>query len=73
MAFSIFKDRASFESWSLIAPRAVSDMTALTRPSETVYYEGTLVISSGKFFVVYSSILTEYAARFELTVNVTHF
>lgn len=44
---TIFKDRASFENW---AKTANTDINAeQSRSPEKVYYEGTLVINSGKY------------------------
>jgi heme-degrading monooxygenase HmoA len=42
---TIFKDRKSFEEWVASHPRAT---IATQRAPEIVYYEGTLVISSGE-------------------------
>lgn len=48
VATKIFKDRASFESWVKKAAAGPSfSETTQKRPPEAVYYEGTLVISSG--------------------------
>ena len=44
VATTIFQDRKSYEQWS--SSRSDNNMT-LQRKPETVYYEGTLVISSG--------------------------
>lgn len=45
VATTIFQDRKSYEQWSLL--RNNENVMPLQRKPETVYYEGTLVISSG--------------------------
>ena len=45
VATTIFQSRKSYEQWS--SSRNNNNMTQLQRKPETVFYEGTLVISSG--------------------------
>lgn len=45
VATTIFQNRKSYEQWS--SSRSNDNMMRLQRKPETVYYEGTLVISSG--------------------------
>jgi hypothetical protein len=47
VATTIFKDRASFNAW--MVDRKGTPLANLKRTPETVFYEGTLVISSGTF------------------------
>jgi hypothetical protein len=51
VATAIFKDRDSFESWAETATTNISK-SAQKRAPEKVYYEGTLVISSGTYYFV---------------------
>jgi hypothetical protein len=56
VATSIFQDRNSYEKWQTTITKP--NMT-LPRTPETVYYEGTLVISSGKFFFTFDILIFE--------------
>ena len=49
VATTIFQDRTSYEQWSSLRNSNNNKMT-LQRNPETVFYEGTLVISSGTLF-----------------------
>jgi hypothetical protein len=50
VATTIFQDRQSYEQWAATTTTNPSKMS-LQRTPEKVYYEGTLVISSGTYYI----------------------
>jgi hypothetical protein len=63
VATTIFQDRSSYEKWQSTTTKP--DM-ALQRSPETVYYEGTLVISSGKLFSIFETFFCSCFSRYFL-------